>query len=260
MGKMRRAVVGAFMLGGVVLFGAGLFLIGDRRLLFEPQFELSTAFGKVSGLQVGTKVRVAGLDAGEVLEILIPSRPSEKFQVRMRLREDLRPLVRIDSVCALQTDGIVGNTFVQIGRGTDGARMVAQGDTIEGTDPVEFSDLIQEGRETFRTVAREIVDLSNDVSETIAPLAETARTASSVLIEVGNGVEAISETGARATEDLRLVVADTRSIIGNIKAGQARRTTPHQRHAVQTVGWYLQRSRTDDGQPADRDRSHQNTH
>ena len=103
MGTGRTALVGAFVVGGVILFGAGLFLIGDRRLLFEPQFELRTAFGKVSGLQVGTKVRVAGYDAGEVLEILIPSRPSEKFSVRMRLREDLRPLVRVDSVCAVQT-------------------------------------------------------------------------------------------------------------------------------------------------------------
>ena len=45
MNRMRGAIVGAFVLGGLVLFGAGLFLIGDRRLLFAEQFELSSTFG-----------------------------------------------------------------------------------------------------------------------------------------------------------------------------------------------------------------------
>lgn len=220
MGAVRRAIVGAFVLGGTILFGAGLFLIGDRRLLFEPQFELGTAFGKVSGLQVGTKVRVAGFDAGEVLEILIPSLPSEKFLVRMRLRQDLRPLVRVDSVCAVQTDGIVGNAFIQVGRGTDGARIVEPGDTLAGVDPVEFADLIQEGRETFRTVTREFVELSHEVSGTIGPLTDTARTASRLLVDVGNDVKAITETGTQITEDARFVLADTRGIVSDIRAGR----------------------------------------
>ena len=79
MNRFRGALVGGFVIGGVLLFGAGLFLIGDRRLLFDRQFEINSTFGKVTGLQVGTRVRLAGLDAGEVLEIQIPSRPSDRF-------------------------------------------------------------------------------------------------------------------------------------------------------------------------------------
>src|SRR5688572_33055682 len=86
MGSNRKAVVGAFVVAGTLLFAFGLFLIGDRRLLFARQFEIATTFGKVSGLQVGTKVRVEGYDAGEVLEIRIPPRPSERFVVRMRIQ------------------------------------------------------------------------------------------------------------------------------------------------------------------------------
>ena len=73
-----RVVVGAFIVGGILLFAGGLFLIGDRRLLFAKQFELNATFGKVTGLQVGGKVRLAGFDAGEVLEIIIPPRPSDR--------------------------------------------------------------------------------------------------------------------------------------------------------------------------------------
>ena len=132
MSQSKLAFVGAFVAGGILLFAVGLFLIGDRRLLFSDQFELNAEFGRVTGVQVGTKVRTAGLDAGEVLELQLPSSPSDRFVVRMRVLEELRPLVRADSIGNIQTDGLVGAAFIQISRGTDDAPMVSPGDTIAG--------------------------------------------------------------------------------------------------------------------------------
>jgi phospholipid/cholesterol/gamma-HCH transport system substrate-binding protein len=220
MNRMRTALVGAFVIGGILLFGAGLFLIGDRRLLFEPQFEINTTFGKVTGLQVGTRVRLAGLDAGEVLEIRIPSRPSDRFLVRMRLREDLRPLVRTDSTCAIQTDGIVGNAFIQISVGTDAAAPVSPGTTLPGTDPIEFADLIQEGRDTFRVISREVLDLKDDVSVAVLALTETIETANGVIGGVGRDVGVLTATSVRVAEDARATLADARSLVDGIKAGR----------------------------------------
>jgi phospholipid/cholesterol/gamma-HCH transport system substrate-binding protein len=220
MGSARTAIVGGFVVGGFLLFAIGLFLIGDRRLLFDPQFQLNTAFGKVTGLQVGSKVRLAGLDAGEVLDIVIPSRPSEKFVVRLRLRQDVRQLVRRDSVAAIQTDGIVGNAFIQIGRGTDAAPVVEPGDTIAGTDPIEFADLIQEGRDTFQAVSREIADVSKGVSSAIVTLTETAATANTVLANAGSDLNRLTASTVRVSQGIEAVVADTRGIVGGIKAGR----------------------------------------
>ena len=82
---MNRAVaVGAFVVAGVLLFGVGLFLIGDRRMLFSHMFEVYAEFANISGLQNGAKVRVAGMDAGEVDTIHVPSTPSARFRVKLR--------------------------------------------------------------------------------------------------------------------------------------------------------------------------------
>jgi len=59
MQRKRAAMVGGFVLVGVVVFALGLFLVGDRRLLFTRQFETATTFGRVTGLVVGTPVRLA---------------------------------------------------------------------------------------------------------------------------------------------------------------------------------------------------------
>jgi len=220
MTRMRSAAVGAFVLGGLLLFGAGLFLIGDRRLLFSRQFELNSTFSKVTGLQVGTRVRLAGLDAGEVLEIALPPRPSQRFRVRMRMREDLRQLVRTDSVAAVQTDGIVGNAFIQVGVGSDEAPVVAPGATITGTDPIEFSDLIQEGRDTFRMVSREVVDLKGDVSTALVALTETVQNVNGVITDVGDDVQRLTTTSAAAMEGVQGTVADAQQLVADVRRGQ----------------------------------------
>ena len=91
MGSPRLALVGTFVAGGLLLFAVGLFLIGDRRLLFTEHFEVEADFGNVTGIVVGTSVRLAGLDAGEVLGLEIPSRP-----VSWNLRQSFANLLNID--------------------------------------------------------------------------------------------------------------------------------------------------------------------
>lgn len=220
MDRRRFAVVGAFLLGGLLLFAAGLFLIGDRRMLFQEQFELNTTFGKVTGLQIGSKVRMAGLDAGEVLEITIPSRPSDSFRVRMRLREDVHQLVRTDSVSAIQTDGIVGNSFIQISRGTDESPIVEPGGTIAGNDPIEFADLIQEGRDTFRTVTREVLEVKEDLTVTIRSINEISQNANTVLTDFNRDLNRITASAAVAVDDAQHVITDTRGMVADLRAGK----------------------------------------
>src|SRR5262245_8053115 len=217
--QMRNAFVGAFVIVGLLLFGGGLFLIGDRRLLFARQFELSSTSGKITGLRTGTPVRIAGLDAGEVLEIQVPARPSQPFRIRMRLREDLRQLVRKDSVPAIQTDGIVGNAFIQIGVGTEAAPIVLPGDTLRGRDPVELADLIQEGQNTFRTITTQVVELRGNVSTAIGSLADMSKTASTLVEDVGKNVDQLTIAGNAAVRSAQSALNEATALVSDVRAG-----------------------------------------
>jgi len=216
----RGAWVGAFVLGGILLFAVGLFLIGDRRLLFTRHVEVAAAFGKVTGVQIGTRVRLAGLDVGEVLEIGLPARPSEKFLVRFRIRDDMRHLVRRDSVAAIQTDGLVGASFLQLSLGTDESPIVETGTVLTGTDPIEFADLIQEGRDTFRLANRELQDLTGDVSNALVSLTRIVDTTDAVVAKVGNEVERVGTIGVRVAGDVEATVADVRGVVESVRAGK----------------------------------------
>ncbi len=220
MSQSKLATVGAFVTGGLLLFAIGLFMIGDRRLLFADQFRLNAEFGKITGLQAGTKVRLAGLDAGEVLEIEIPSRPSEQFVVTMRVREDLRQLIRSDSICSIQTDGIVGSSFIQISRGSDTASAVSSGATIEGNDPIEFSDLIAEGRNTFRTVNTEIGELRAEVENAFVALTRTVESADGLLGDSSVELRSMAQASVGVADEARAMLTDVRGIVQRVGEGE----------------------------------------
>ena len=220
MSRSRLSIIGAFVIGGLLLFAAGLFLIGDRRLLFTDQVQFDTEFARVRGIAVGTQVRLAGLDAGEVVDIAIPPGPGDAFRVRVRIREDLSHLVRTDSVVSVQTDGLIGNVYLDIGGGTNEAPVAPPGSLIEGIDAIEFADLINEGRETFRTVTAEFLELREDISDAIVVLTATTENANAIIENVGGDVGRITASGARVTDALETVVTDTRALIEKIRAGE----------------------------------------
>ena len=121
MPSSNKVALGVFLVAGLLLFAAGIFWICDRRQLFSGSLELNAEFRNVSGLTRGAKVRVSGLDAGEVLEVHIPGIPEQPFRVRFRILSTFRPIIRTDSVASIQTDGLVGNKYLQVGVGTSGA-------------------------------------------------------------------------------------------------------------------------------------------
>ena len=220
MGSPRLALVGTFVVGGLLLFAVGLFMIGDRRLLFAERFEVEADFGNVTGIAIGTGVRLAGFDAGEVLGIEIPLNPGERFLVRMRVREDLRPLVRTDSVAAVLTDGLLGSVFIQIRSGSAGAPPVEDGDRIRGVDAVEIADLIEEGRRTFNTVAEEFTGLRVEMALALGNLGTTIESTTQLVDTVGADIEAITGASAQVMEGALAVLADTRALVGGLSEGQ----------------------------------------
>ena len=220
MGSPRLATVGAFVIGGLLLFAVGLFLIGDRRLLFSEQFEVEADFGNVAGVEIGTSVRLSGLPAGEVIGIEIPGEPGGRFVVRMRVREDLHALVRSDSEAAILSDGLLGSAYIQLRAGTGDAPLVADGGSLSGVDAVEISDLIVEGRETFRIAADAMTDMSAELSATFGELGETVAATNRLLGDVGSGVRDLNAASAGLVAESRELVVHVRSVMDAADSGQ----------------------------------------
>src|SRR5579859_5559961 len=78
----KNLMVGTFVLAGLVLFMAGLFLIGNRHEAFARHIDYYADFTNLAGLSKGSKVQVAGMDAGQVLDVAVPASPQARFRVK----------------------------------------------------------------------------------------------------------------------------------------------------------------------------------
>src|SRR5215469_2630766 len=143
--RKKNVSVGLFVLAGLLLFGAGLYLIGDRRQAFGNHVEYYSEFQNLAGLANGATVRVGGMSAGEVLHIEVPDSPPSRFRVRWRIDARLRGLVRGDSIATIETEGVVGGTYLAVRPGTSHTQQAAALATVPSKEPVELSELLTRG-------------------------------------------------------------------------------------------------------------------
>ena len=212
----RLVGAGAFVVVGLLLFTVALFMIGERRMLFEDRFEVYTEYAKLGQLEVGAVVRVAGADAGEVSSIDIPPSPAGKFRVKMEIREDLHGLVRTDSVATTQTEGLVGAIFVNIGAGSEAAPQVPEGGTIPSQEPFSMADLMTQMSETIGLVNETVESLKGDVEKAVQQVALTAEEAHSLIEDLRPDITAMAKHGNRIAADTQRIVADLQAGKGTI--------------------------------------------
>src|SRR5580658_273931 len=162
--SIRYLAVGIFIVAGLTLFGLGIFLVGNRHEAFSQHVLLYSEFADVDGLTKGSKVRVGGLDAGEVTRIDIPDSPKSQFRVQMKINERLHGLVRTDSVVTLDTEGVVGEIFLSIHPGSPGAAIAQPDSVLQSKPAVNISDLMNNGLGLVNDADASIKQLGNKLS------------------------------------------------------------------------------------------------
>ena len=197
----RIAGVGAFVLAGVALFAVALFMIGDRQMAFARKYVIYTEFVKVTGLQPGAIVRVSGAKAGAVRDITPPPDPSRKFRVRIEITSDLRQLVRTDSIATIETEGLVGGSFLSVSTGSAAAPEAPPDSTIPSREPFMVSDIVQEMRDTLAMVNSTITSLTAQLGEVLGSVQNTVEGANTLIAEVGADVKSMASAGARISAD-----------------------------------------------------------
>src|SRR2546428_13010776 len=130
----RSFRVGVFIIGTLAVLATGVFLIGNKNFLFSRTYRLNAKFKNVVGLGDGAEVRVGGIHKGTVKQIQLPPKPDGGMTVVMDMEKSTRNVIKRDSAAAIQTEGLIGNKYVEISFGSEGAPKVENGDTI-GTVP-----------------------------------------------------------------------------------------------------------------------------
>jgi phospholipid/cholesterol/gamma-HCH transport system substrate-binding protein len=143
--------LGLFILTAVAVVCVGVFWIGRQQMDFRSTYKVRSEFKTVAGLNEGADVRVGGIHKGNVRSIRLPESPDGLISVMMDLSKDTQAIVKKDSVASIQSEGLLGDKYVEVSFGSTEADRLKSGDTIHGAPPFDVSDLFQKANKILDT-------------------------------------------------------------------------------------------------------------
>jgi phospholipid/cholesterol/gamma-HCH transport system substrate-binding protein len=162
--QLEGARLGIFIFLGTVLMVLAIFLLGSKEKLFTNTIEIKAYFSQIEGLKSGAPVRLSGYDIGSVNSVSFANDASAKVEVKMRIVNDLKHLIKFDSEASIETEGLVGKKIVAITPGSPDAAEVTDGGVIRSKTPMNIAKIIEE----TEAVMGYMKDLTKDFSEIFA--------------------------------------------------------------------------------------------
>jgi phospholipid/cholesterol/gamma-HCH transport system substrate-binding protein len=132
--------LGLFMLLGVGFLLAMLYLMGRQQSLFGHNLVVQADFRNVSGLLTGNSVRLGGITVGNVKAINLLN--DSTVRVSMSLSKDAQGFVRSNAVAGIGTDGLVGNTIINLTAQAAPAPAVQSGDVLRTKTPLAIDAML----------------------------------------------------------------------------------------------------------------------
>ncbi|MBU1153200.1 MCE family protein [bacterium] len=133
--SLTEVKVGLFVLVGLLILTFIVISVGDFHL-YQKGYKINILFNRVEGLEVASPIRFSGMEVGEVKEMKVEG---EKIKVVAWIRESAS--IKRDSRVTINSLGIVGEKYIEIVKSLSRARILRDGDTIVGVDPVSLGDL-----------------------------------------------------------------------------------------------------------------------
>jgi len=223
---------GLFVVIGGIIIILIILALGQRSHLFTRQYSLTASFENAGGLISGASVRVAGVNAGTVRRIQIVREPSgeAKVQLALSLGKAYQGDIRDDSVATIRSLGLLGDKYVEITLGSESAPPLPDGATIKTQDTVDYYQVADEARETFRRaneIAKEIIDVLSqlDKATLIKNLNAAAQSLSQILGNAEKGPSLLHSLAydpelPKSLDDLRAAAKSLRVTAEEVESGK----------------------------------------
>ncbi|HEU5360540.1 MAG TPA: MlaD family protein [Candidatus Deferrimicrobiaceae bacterium] len=188
----KEAKVGIFVLLGLVVLTYFTFRVSKLGGIGEAGYNLTVDFETAAGLEPKANVKMAGVPVGKVEAIELVGRNA---RLVLRIRDGVR--VPIDSVASIQTQGLLGEKYVEILPGKETEQMLPAGGRMVNTIPPANLD----------EIVRKVSQISEDIKDFTGTLASTLGT----------------EEGKKALSDILHNVRETTEVLRTVVAGNEER-------------------------------------
>src|SRR5512141_1157712 len=230
----REARVGIFVLLGLIILTFFTFKVSKWGLIAEKGYRLTVDFDSAAGLEPKSDVKMAGVPIGKVEEIQLVG---NRARLVLRIHEGIR--IPLDSVATIQTQGLLGEKYVEINPGRDVQRNLPAGGQVANTiSPTNLDEMVRKlsaiGDDvkkfteslsaTFGTEEgkKALADILRDVRETTASLRVVVQGNEQrfgrILANIDRLSADLSDISAANKQDVRATIANLRVFSDTLKS------------------------------------------
>jgi phospholipid/cholesterol/gamma-HCH transport system substrate-binding protein len=217
MSASKQLKVGIFVLAGLGLMMAGVFLIGNMTGLWSPKTDYRTAFKDVAGLKPGAPIRMGGLDIGQVTGVGHSSDTADsRIFVKMSITKKEMSRIKTDSVAHVVGKGLLGDKMIELTVGSADAPTLDPKQILASEEP---ADVLAAANRVAAEVERSV--------EKLGPLAQSlgdpkfAATMHRLFYDHQeiDRVDALLASSTRATDHLDATLADLQDVTAHVRQG-----------------------------------------
>lgn len=160
---MRRKLdielkAGMFLGFGLVVIMITILMMGGGKSLFQTYYRVNMEVPDSGGLAIGAAIRSGGLKIGRVEEITFNDSYSS-VNVVLLIEEDFKQRIRKDSTVRFQTQGVLGDKFLEITAGSPDQPIVEDGGLIQAEEGKDLSAVLADGSNAVQLLKENLANL-----------------------------------------------------------------------------------------------------
>ncbi len=163
----NEAKTGLIVLMSAVLLTLLILKVTNFSLL-QKGWTVKSRFHFTAGVKKHAPVRLSGVDVGEVKDLQMIYGDDTTIEMTLKIQDGVK--MRKDSTAYVTTLGMMGEKYIEIKAGTAKAEWAADGDLIQGSDPMRLEDLFEMATKiggSIDKMAKDISNLANNVDRTV---------------------------------------------------------------------------------------------
>ncbi|MCM8804889.1 MAG: MlaD family protein [Candidatus Omnitrophica bacterium] len=183
--------VGLFVLCGILAVIIFIFTQTKTRKL--RGYEINVLFDYVSGLEIGSPVRVSGVRVGEVKKIEILYENIPKVMVKLKINPEVK--IAKGSKITIRTLGIIGEKYIEI-TPSNKKEFIAKGEIVEGENPLSVEKIANIGQDIAENLNKILSNLSEIIEDKKFKqnIKNFANELDITIVKIGSLVDDLSQT------------------------------------------------------------------
>src|SRR5215475_9749629 len=196
--------VGILVITSFALLALAIFYVSGQSGFFVRRYTIIAYFQNANNLRSGAEVSLEGVTIGNVSQVAVSkeSDPTKAVEAILKLDSKYKNIIRSDSRVTISTIGLLGDSKVDITRGSEAGTVIEDGGSIQGSEEGDVRRIVQGAND----VVANFQVLSEDFKKIIDRIDRGEGTLGKFLTDTS-----IYDNANNVTKELNTLVRDART-------------------------------------------------